>query len=158
MIFTGDCLFEGGVGMFFEGVPAQMVTILSRMLREFASDESRQKCALFFGHDYGFKNYLWAADHVFGDRELSDDTTAEICALKKRVVARKDALLSKRQAGFANTGTLLSEEMTTNLFMVAHREAMEKTIWEEQTFYNYVRDDYNAPNRDIPTNAAITAE
>ena len=21
MIFTGDCLFEGGVGMFFEGVP-----------------------------------------------------------------------------------------------------------------------------------------
>ena len=24
MIFTGDCLFEGGVGMFFEGNPRQM--------------------------------------------------------------------------------------------------------------------------------------
>ena len=24
MIFTGDCMFEGGVGMFFEGNPRQM--------------------------------------------------------------------------------------------------------------------------------------
>ena len=31
MIFTGDCLFEGGVGMFFEGVPTQMYEILNRL-------------------------------------------------------------------------------------------------------------------------------
>jgi len=158
MIFTGDCLFEGGVGMFFEGVPAQMTTILSRMLMEYDSDDARQRCAMFFGHDYGFKNYVWAADHAFGDNKLSDDPKAEVYAHKSRVVARKDVLLAKRQAGFSNTGTLLSEEMTMNLFMVAHREAMEKTTWEEQTFYNYIRDGFNSPNRDAPIDEGMTPE
>lgn len=147
MIFTGDCLFEGGVGMFFEGVPAQMVTILDRMLTIFDSNAVRERCAMFFGHDYGFKNYVWAADHVFGDKQLSAD--AEINELKERIVARKDALLAKRRAGFANTGTLLSEELASNPFMVAHRQAMQETEWEKQTFLNFVRFDYQEPQQKL---------
>ena len=85
---------------------------------------------MFFGHDYGFKNYVWAADHVFANEQLSDDANAEVYELKNRVVARKDALLAKRRSGFANTGTLLSDEFRTNLFMVAHYEAMKKSGWE----------------------------
>ena len=31
LIFTGDCLFEGGVGMFFEGNAENMYDILSKL-------------------------------------------------------------------------------------------------------------------------------
>ena len=64
MIFTGDCLFEGGVGMFFEGNPEQMYTIMDNLFNRRIT-ENHERCALFFGHDYGWKNYMWAHDFVF---------------------------------------------------------------------------------------------
>lgn len=70
MIFTGDCLFEGGVGMFFEGNADQMYTIMERLFTQKVT-ENHDKCVLFFGHDYGWKFYLWAADHLYGDKELT---------------------------------------------------------------------------------------
>mmetsp|Transcript_39990 Transcript_39990/g.52323 ORF Transcript_39990/g.52323 Transcript_39990/m.52323 type:complete len:147 (-) Transcript_39990:256-696(-) len=130
MIFTGDCLFEGGVGMFFEGVPEQMATNFDNLFTSRVKD-GQDRCTLFFGHDYGFKNYLWAADHCFGDKDIAHIPESEILDLKQKVVARKDALLAKRRAGFANTGTLLSEEMQTNLFFIAHKQAMTETAFEK---------------------------
>ena len=65
MIFTGDCLFEGGVGMFFEGVPSQMYDIMDNLFNRLITQD-HDRCALFFGHDYGWKNYLWAAEHLLG--------------------------------------------------------------------------------------------
>lgn len=118
IIFTGDCLFEGGVGMFLEGVPEQMATCLDNLFTSRVTD-SHDRCALFFGHDYGFKNYIWAADHCLGEKTISKNTD-QASAFKEKIVARKNALLERRRAGFASTGTLLSEEMKTNLFLIAH--------------------------------------
>ena len=73
IIFTGDCLFEGGVGMFLEGVPEQMSTCLDNLFTSRVTDKHDQ-LALFFGHDYGFKNYLWAADHCIGENTISKNT------------------------------------------------------------------------------------
>ncbi len=89
MIFTGDCLFEGGVGMFFEGNATQMNEILRRMFLEKITS-NHEECALFFGHDYGWKNYLWAADYLFGDKVLPLKTPSFISDYKKLVVERKD--------------------------------------------------------------------
>ena len=54
-VFTGDCLFLGGVGRFFEGTPEQMTYILKRCV-ELISPEAK----LFYGHNYGVKNIKWA--------------------------------------------------------------------------------------------------
>ena len=43
--------------------------------------------------------------------------------------------MEKREQGFANTGTLLSEEMETNLFIVAFLESHKET----RLFSNWVR-------------------
>ena len=48
--------------------------------------------------------------------------------------------MEKREQGFANTGTLLSEEMETNLFMIAFLEAHQ----ESRLFSNWVRADFRA--------------
>jgi len=33
-VFTGDCIFLGGVGKFFEGTPGQMTFILKKCIKE----------------------------------------------------------------------------------------------------------------------------
>ena len=127
MIFTGDCLFEGGVGMFFEGNPEQMYTIMDNLFNRRIT-ENHERCALFFGHDYGWKNYMWAHDFVFNgettfNKFVQDGSNQSWFDLRLRVERRNADLMEKREQGFANTGTLLSEEMETNLFMIAFLEA-----------------------------------
>ena len=58
-LFTGDCIFHGGVGMFFEGTPNQMHNILVEVTQS-VSEDTR----LFYGHDYGLKNLHWAMAFV----------------------------------------------------------------------------------------------
>jgi len=38
VIFTGDCIFLGGVGKFFEGTAEQMTYILRKCVKEIAPD------------------------------------------------------------------------------------------------------------------------
>ena len=54
-LFTGDCIFMGGVGKFFEGTPEQMFEILKVRSAQIGDD-----CLTFYGHDYGLKNLSWA--------------------------------------------------------------------------------------------------
>jgi len=58
-MFTGDCLFHGGVGMFFEGTPQQMLNILVDVAQT-VPEQTR----LFYGHDYALKNLHWAMAFV----------------------------------------------------------------------------------------------
>ena len=75
LIFTGDCLFEGGVGMFFEGNADQMYDILSNLFTQrITTAEEQENTFLFFGHDYGWKNYMWAHDHLFAQKDMPEQS------------------------------------------------------------------------------------
>ena len=64
-LFTGDCLFEGGIGRPFEGSIVESCTIMAQIEASIGG-----KTRLFFGHDYGFKNYLWAQDYILQMQEF----------------------------------------------------------------------------------------
>ena len=88
IMFTGDCLFEGGTGMFFEGTPLMMRDIMSGV-RTGIKPSTR----LFFGHNYGYWNYLWANDllkQIEGSLTISEsDLNLEtFYELKKQVGQR----------------------------------------------------------------------
>lgn len=124
MIFTGDCLFEGGVGMFFEGNAAQMFTVFGRLFEKVTNPA---ECALFFGHDYGWKNYQWAAGEAMGMLDENSCTDKnKPWATKKAVNERCDELRNLRESGHYSTGTLLSQEMETNLFLLGFLQSQQE--------------------------------
>ena len=64
-LFTGDCIFQGGVGMFFEGCAGGMAVIFDELFdKRFPVKQVHDRVALFYGHDYGWKNLTWAADFL----------------------------------------------------------------------------------------------
>ena len=67
MIFTGDCLFEGGVGKFFEGTPRMMHQILTTLFEDYGEGKNTR---LFYGHDYGWKNIKWAKEVIFAPEKV----------------------------------------------------------------------------------------
>ena len=92
LIFTGDCLFEGGVGKFFEGNPEQMFTIFENLFNN-RVPHFRESCVLFFGHDYGFMNYDWASNYLFAEREFPEMGDRTPSSLKKKVKERYEKLI-----------------------------------------------------------------
>ena len=54
-VFTGDTLFTGGTGKFFEGSAEQMTRNLERLAA------LPSPCKLFCGHEYTLNNYKFAA-------------------------------------------------------------------------------------------------
>lgn len=54
-VFTGDTLFVGGCGRFFEGTPEQMYTALVEILGSLPNDTK-----VFCGHEYALQNYAFA--------------------------------------------------------------------------------------------------
>lgn len=53
-VFTGDTVFLGGCGKFFEGTAEQMLNAMDRF-REFPDDTK-----IFCGHEYTIKNFEFA--------------------------------------------------------------------------------------------------
>jgi hydroxyacylglutathione hydrolase len=56
VVFTGDTLFHGGCGRFFEGTPEQMNTALNKTLASLPDDTK-----VFPGHEYTKSNVKFAA-------------------------------------------------------------------------------------------------
>ncbi|KAI9853574.1 MAG: Cytoplasmic glyoxalase II [Vezdaea acicularis] len=54
-VFTGDTLFIGGCGRFFEGTPAEMHHALNEVLAELPGDTK-----VYPGHEYTKTNFLFA--------------------------------------------------------------------------------------------------
>ena len=75
MIFTGDAIFEGGVGKFLEGSPLMMHQILYRMLEY---EDEAENVKLFYGHDYGWKNIMWIKDSMFSKDKIRSDTSPRL--------------------------------------------------------------------------------
>jgi len=105
-IFTGDCVFHGGVGKFFEGSPAEMQLILQSRDKMIPDD-----CLVFYGHDYGLRNLNWAA-FIMNQAGLKGPR------MEKLAQAYTECTEKKKQ-GFASTGFKWSHERDVNLFILA---------------------------------------
>lgn len=105
-VFTGDTLFAGGCGKFFEGTPPQMYRALIEILSTLP-DSTRVYC----GHEYTQQN-LKFAKHVEPDNKAVLDMTEE-CA-------------KKRGAGLPSIPTTIGMEKTYNPFMRVHHDSVLK--------------------------------
>ena len=97
-LFSGDTLFCGGVGKFFEGTAAQMAENLSRIAT------LPPACRMFCGHEYTVTNYKFAA-------ALEPGNQAAAARLAWAARLRQDAL--------PTVPSLLSDELETNPYLRA---------------------------------------
>jgi hypothetical protein len=124
MLFTGDCIFQGGVGMFFEGTANMMHSIIKE-LKKNVSPETK----LFYGHNYGWKNLLWAKEFLNGLREsyfysqtirsMPEPVMARFKELIEKVSNASAEVNKKKLKGIASTGVSLQEESDCSLFLAA---------------------------------------
>jgi hydroxyacylglutathione hydrolase len=116
VLFTGDTLFVGGIGAFFEGDSAAMVRIFRRLV-ELIPPETVVYC----GHDYAM-NFLPNA--------LARDPTNE--ALAHRLAWAQQ----HRDNGTPAMPTSFRDELSTNLFLrvVSHTDEMARLYpqWDSQ--------------------------
>jgi hydroxyacylglutathione hydrolase len=95
-IFTGDTLFSGGTGKFFEGSAAEMAKNLERM------GTLPNSCKIFCGHEYTLNNYKFAA-------AVEPDNAV--------VMERINAARRLRRDRFPTMPTTVGDEMTANPYM-----------------------------------------
>lgn len=105
VVFTGDTLFLGGCGRFFEGTAEQMFSALVEKLSKLP-DETK----VFCGHEYSLQN-LKFGNHVEPDNE----------EIKNKIQWSK----AKREAGEPTVPSTIAEEKQINPFMRVNVEAVQ---------------------------------
>lgn len=105
VVFTGDTLFLGGCGRFFEGTAEQMFSALVGKLSKLP-DETK----VFCGHEYSLQN-LKFGNHVEPDNE----------EIKNKIQWSK----AKREAGEPTVPSTIAEEKQINPFMRVNVEAVQ---------------------------------
>lgn len=106
-VFTGDCLFVGGVGKFFEGTAADMYVSLYEKLGRLPPST-----LIYCGHEYTLSNYRFA---LSVDSENTDLITANQIAL------------TLRTEGKPTIPSTVSMEILTNPFLRANSESLQKS-------------------------------
>lgn len=96
-VFTGDCLFIGGCGKFFEGSGSDMFPSLITKLSNLPHDT-----LVYCGHEYTLSNYRFA---------LSVDPTNEVL-IEENVKA-----MELRSQGLYTVPSTISKELQTNPFL-----------------------------------------
>ncbi|VUZ47973.1 unnamed protein product [Hymenolepis diminuta] len=96
-VFTGDTLFLGGCGRFFEGTAGQMYHALIEILGKLAGSTK-----VYCGHEYTVKN-LEFAKTVDGEN--------------KALLERMDTCIKMRKDGQFTVPGTMQEELDTNPFM-----------------------------------------
>ena len=105
-VFTGDTIFIGGAGRFFEGKPEQMCYAM-----QLARDVWPADTKMFVGHEYTVANMKFCA--------TVDGKNQDVLAMLEKV--------SKQRAeGFWTVPTLLSEEKKFNVFMRSFDQDIQK--------------------------------
>ncbi|RMZ76829.1 hypothetical protein DV738_g4757, partial [Chaetothyriales sp. CBS 135597] len=107
VVFTGDTLFIGGCGKFFEGTPAQMQTALNEILAGLPDDT-----AVFPGHEYTKSNVKFL-EHV-------DGGNPRVQALKRFADENRET-----QGRFT-----IADEKAHNVFMRTATDEMKKVTGE----------------------------
>jgi len=105
-VFTGDTLFLGGCGRFFEGTAEQMYSALIEKLSKLP-DQTDVYC----GHEYTLQNLKYA-NHVEPDNE----------AIKEKIEWAK----AKRAASEPTVPSTIAEEKQINPFMRVDSDSVQK--------------------------------
>lgn len=106
--FTGDCLFVGGVGKFFEGSAADMYPTLFTKLGGLPQDTM-----IYCGHEYALSNYRFALS--------VDADNADLRAAQERAVAL-------RAQGLPTVPHSLADEFRTNPFLRLSSPAIQLSM------------------------------
>lgn len=126
-LFTGDTIFVGGCGRFFEGTAQQMLDNMQKVSKLDPSTE------IYCGHEYTLSNLKFAKEKV---EPSNADLDAKIEWSK-----------AQRERGLPTIPSTLGEELTYNPFMRAHVDSVK------QAAMNYLGQK-ELPN-DVDTMAAI---
>lgn len=108
VLFSGDTLFVGGCGRFFEGDAADMYSSLYLNVKDLP-----RTTLVYCGHEYTLSNLRFA---------LSVDPSNAVVAAKLRAV---EAL---RDAGRPSIPTTLESEFATNPFLRMHEAAVQAAV------------------------------
>lgn len=106
-VFTGDALFVGGCGRFFEGGPEQMLAGAKKLA---ALDASTQ---VYCGHEYTVKNLQFA---------LTVEPDSQ--AAQRKIVWAQD----ERAAGRFTVPSTIGDEGTFNPFMRCHEKTVQQYV------------------------------
>lgn len=104
VVFTGDCLFVGGVGKFFEGTASDMHSSLYDKLGKLPP-----QTLVYCGHEYTLSNYRFA---------LSVDTRNEL------LISANSLALTIRAAGKPTIPSTIQAEKDTNPFFRVYEQAL----------------------------------
>jgi len=105
-VFTGDTLFLGGCGRFFEGTAEQMYSALIEKLSKLPDETS-----VFCGHEYSLQNLKYG-NHVEPDNN----------AIKEKMIWSQ----TKRDAEEPTVPSTIAEEKQINPFMRVNCESVQK--------------------------------
>ncbi|XP_030387919.1 hydroxyacylglutathione hydrolase, mitochondrial isoform X2 [Scaptodrosophila lebanonensis] len=105
-VFTGDTLFQGGCGRFFEGTPEEMYEALCTKLASLPDNTK-----VFCGHEYTLQNMSFAR-HVEPENE----------SIHKRIEWAK----MRRASQDPTVPSTIGEEKSWNPFMRVHESAVQK--------------------------------
>ncbi|KRF99004.1 uncharacterized protein Dwil_GK10504, isoform B [Drosophila willistoni] len=105
-VFTGDTLFQGGCGRFFEGTPEEMYEALCTKLSALPDDTK-----VFCGHEYTLQNMSFAR-HVEPDNQL----------IQQRIEWAK----LRRASQDPTVPSTIGEEKSWNPFMRVHESTVQK--------------------------------
>mmetsp|Transcript_40789 Transcript_40789/g.81069 ORF Transcript_40789/g.81069 Transcript_40789/m.81069 type:complete len:258 (+) Transcript_40789:98-871(+) len=104
VVFTGDTLFVGGVGKFFEGTGADMYPSLYSKLAKLPGDT-----LIYCGHEYTLSNYRFA---------LTIEPENE------RLIEENSAAIALRAQGKFTIPSSIEKELATNPFMRVHETSI----------------------------------
>ena len=105
MVFTGDTLFLGGCGRFFEGTADQMYSALIEKLSNLPDDTQ-----VFCGHEYSLGNLKYG-NHVEPDN--------------KDILAKIEWSKTKREVNEPTVPSTIAEEKLINPFMRVNCESVQ---------------------------------
>ncbi|GFS07035.1 hydroxyacylglutathione hydrolase, mitochondrial [Elysia marginata] len=109
-VFTGDTLFSGGCGRFFEGTPENMYKALVEILSALPGETK-----VYFGHEYTVTNMKFAAA-VEGDNP----------AVKSKLKLAEN----QRSNGEPTTPSTIKDEISFNPFMRVKEASLQKYTGE----------------------------
>lgn len=112
VVFTGDTLFLGGCGRFFEGTAEQMYAALVTILGALPGETK-----VYCGHEYSLQNLAFAA-HVEPESKVIQDKIAWCKTMREKSVPEP------------TVPSVISEEKLLNPFMRVHEASVQKHAQE----------------------------
>jgi hydroxyacylglutathione hydrolase len=86
LLFTGDTLFVGGCGKFFEGTAADFVPSIRKIYASCSGAHTELLC----GHDYGRKNFAWAKGFLEDASRAVGEASAKYGSESGRLLRKLD--------------------------------------------------------------------